>query len=109
MVPEKKERGVTVKLILAITRGLILDRHTRRMTMFLVVLAALFMLLVGTVFLNSPTRDGVLLFVAFWGICAFLTFLAMLLAVYDLLMVRLTARRERQRLKTEIFGSDDDR
>jgi hypothetical protein len=40
-------------------------------------------------------------FLIYWGICAWLTFAALLLALWDLLLLRVEARRERRRLEQE--------
>jgi hypothetical protein len=42
-------------------------------------------------------------FILYWGICAWLTLGAMLLALLDLLLLRAAARRERRRLEKEII------
>jgi hypothetical protein len=87
-----------LRTIILVTRGIILDPRTRRWAMFILLLAALLMLFAGSTFLAdslaTPTR-----FLVYWGICAWLTFGAMLLAFWDILLLRVAARRERRRLE----------
>lgn len=95
-----------MKLILQITRGLVRDQHTRRMTMFVVVIAALAMLFSGATFLSGPLVARPWLFIVYWAACAWLTLAAVLLAIFDLLMLRGMAARERRKLRAEIFGKE---
>ena len=82
-------------------RGLIRDRQTRRKAMFLLVLAALVLLFVGSTVLQTvlSPHEHPGWFIFFWVICGWLTVTAMLLAILDLLMVRLEARRARRSLR----------
>jgi len=77
--------------------------------MFIVVLSAMLMVFCGSTFLNSPLLERPLVFLTYWGVCAWLTFCAILLALYDLLAVRRRARQERRRLRVEVFDKEDDR
>jgi hypothetical protein len=44
-----------------------------------------------------------LLFLVWWGGCAWITLLAVLLAVFDILLVRAAARRARHLLEQEVL------
>ena len=70
--------------------------------MFFIVLAALGMLFCGSTFMADALRAHVLGFLLFWAACAWLTMLAVLLALYDILIVRAQALAERKRLQREI-------
>jgi FtsH-binding integral membrane protein len=102
----KKELRATSFVIHA-TRGVIRDHKTRRKAMFVLLIIAMVLLLAGATFLQSPLnpREHPFGFILFWLACAWLTFTAMLLAVFDMLIVRLEARRAerilRETLKTE--------
>jgi hypothetical protein len=88
------------------TRGIIRDQSTRRWTMFGALLVAMILLFGGTTFLQpflSP-RDHLAWFILFWLACAWLTLLALLLALFDLLMVRIQARSNRRVLRQELDG-----
>ena len=51
----------------------------------------------GTVGFDA-LRANLWVFAAYWLLCGFLTLLAVLLAIYDLLMLRLLARRVQREL-----------
>jgi uncharacterized membrane protein YdcZ (DUF606 family) len=95
--------------IVIFTRGLIFDQHLRRVTMFYVVLAAMFMALAGDVFLGDWLRAHLLRFAVYWLACAWLTILAALLAIYDLLMLRVQHRIIRRQLRERILKEQSDK
>lgn len=76
--------------------------------MFFVMLAALVLLFFGTTFLDGWLREHAVLFILYWFACAWLTLTAVLLALYDLLTIRATTRRERRRLAEEIVSEKKD-
>lgn len=91
------------------TRGLVRDQNTRRKTMFVIVLLAVVMLFVGATFL-SPGLDPRLRlgwFIFYWLACAWITMTAVLLAIFDLLLVRAQAREEKRSLAQQIARSVD--
>lgn len=93
-------------------RGLVRDQRSRRMVMFVVVIVALVMLFLGSTFL-APALDPKLRpgwFIFYWAVCGWVTFTAVLLAVFDLLLVRAQARAERRGLaeRLEQAESPDD-
>jgi hypothetical protein len=86
------------------TRGVIRDRSTRRWTMLAVLIVAMVLLFGGTTFLQpflSP-REHPAWFILFWLACAWLTLLALLLAVFDLLIARIQARSGRRVLRQKL-------
>ena len=85
-------------------RGVIRDQSTRRRVMFITLLIAMLMLFCGTTFLQplfSP-REHPGWFVLFWVVCAWLTLTAFLLALFDLLMVRVQDRTARKSLREKL-------
>jgi hypothetical protein len=86
------------------TRGLIRDQKTRRQSMLITLILALGFLFSGFTFLqpalNPHEHPG--RFVLFWVICAWLTFTAILLAIFDLLATRVEARRAARKLREEL-------
>ena len=86
------------------TRGLIRDQNVRRKTMFFVMLAALVLLFSGSTFLESALNphEHPIWFILFWLLCAWLALTAMLLAVFDMLMVRAAARKAERILRSEL-------
>jgi hypothetical protein len=61
------------------------------------------MLFVGSVFIDSALRAKPLFFVLWWGACAWLMFASLMLALFDMLLIRAAARRERRELARRIF------
>jgi hypothetical protein len=105
--PRNQKPLRTVSFVVHATRGIIRDHNTRRKAMFILLVAALVLLFSGSTFLQGPLNhlEHPLWFILFWLTCAWLTLTAMLLAILDMLIVRLEARRAeralRQRLKSE--------
>src|SRR5450432_4658849 len=91
---EKKLRFASFAIHAA--RGLVRDQKMRRTAMFWTVIAALLMLFCGATFL-APVLDPHLRpgwFIFYWLACAWITVTAVLLAIFDLLLVRIQARAE---------------
>ncbi len=100
-----------LKLILQVSKGLIRDARARRTLMFYGVLIAIVVLFIGAVLIDGWLRDRPWLFILYWAVCAWLTLLSVLLAMFDMLLVRAEARRERKRLERfleEEAGDNDD-
>jgi hypothetical protein len=98
----------TVQLIVQISRGLIREQRARRTVMFYSVLTALVLLFCGAIFLDGWLRARPLLFVLYWAACAWITLLAVLLACFDLLVVRARLRSERRRLEAECLAENEE-
>ena len=107
MDPRRKQPHLRiVSFALHSARGLIRDHSSRRWTMFVVLILAMVLLFAGTTFLQpflSP-REHPGWFIFFWVACAWLTFLALLLAVFDLLTVKMQARAARRILGEKLRG-----
>ncbi len=85
-------------------RGLIRDQTTRRWAMFITLVVGMFMVFLGTTFLQpllSP-REHPGWFVFFWGTCAWFTLTALLLALFDLLILRVQDRAARKILRKKL-------
>jgi len=93
-----------IRFFVAIATGIVRDQRARRTVLFFVVLVAMLMAFFGAILFDRFLMGRPLLFLLYWGACAWLTFLSMLLAVHDLLMLRQTLRRERQQLKARVLG-----
>lgn len=102
--PPNEKRLRIGSFSLQAARGLVRDRQTRRMTMFIIVIIALVMLFLGSTFLrpllDPHERPG--WFIFYWAICAWVTMTALLLAIFDLLLVRAEGRAARQELGEEL-------
>lgn len=105
--PPKEKNLETVSFVVHATRGVIRDQRTRRRAMVVLLALAVLMLLTGfTVFQSALNpRDHPWLVILFWIVCVWLTFTALLLALFDLLIIRLEARRT-QRVLREKLGSN---
>lgn len=97
-----------LRLIIQISKGLIRNQRTRRTVMFYSVLAALLLLFVGSTLLDGWLRTHPLLFLLYWAACAWITLLSVLLAIFDMLVVRAQIRVERRRLEAEYLASTHD-
>ena len=96
-----------VSFIVHVTRGVLRDQKTRRKSMALLLALAVLMLLAGFTVLQSfmNPREHPWFVILFWVACVWLTFTAMLLALFDLLIVRLEARRAHRVLREKLERS----
>ena len=93
-----------VSFALHSARGVIRDQSTRRRVMFITLMVAMFMLFSGTTFLQPLLlpREHPGWFLLFWLACAWLTLTALLLALFDLLMLRARERAARKILREKV-------
>jgi peptidoglycan/LPS O-acetylase OafA/YrhL len=92
-----------LKTIVLVTRGILVNRRVRRWTMFILLLAAMLMAFAGTTFLDGPWG-----FTIYWAICLWLTLTSMLLALWDMLMIRVAARRDRRNIEKQMVKRPPD-
>ncbi len=101
--PEEKDLHA-VSFVVHATRGLIRDQNTRRKAMLFLLMLALLLLILGFTFLqpalNPQEHPWCVIF--FWIVCIWLTFTALLLALFDLLVLRLQARRAERALRERL-------
>jgi hypothetical protein len=99
-----------VSFLVHATRGVIRDQNVRRKTMFVLLVIALVLLFSGSTFLAAviSPREHPGWFIFFWFICGWLTLTAMLLAIFDLLMVKLEGRKAERSLR-ERFSETESR
>jgi hypothetical protein len=85
-------------------RGVIRDQSTRRRVMVITLVIAMLMLFSGTTFLQPllTPREHPGWFLLFWLACAWLTLTAILLALFDLLMLRAQDRAARKILSEKL-------
>ena len=91
------------KFVIQISKGLIRDQRARRTLMFYSVIFALVLLFAGSTFLWAQLREHPFIFLIYWAGCAWITLLAVLLALYDVVKVRAEVRREKRRLERELI------
>ena len=95
-----------MKTILLIAKGILRDQSARRSAMFIILLAAIILLFLGSTLLNNYLSENVGTFLIYWGACGWLTLTAFFMSIYDLLSLRALARQEQARAKREIFGDN---
>src|SRR5713101_4787534 len=101
--PEEKDLHA-VSFVVHATRGLIRDQNTRRKAMLFLLMLALLLLILGFTFLqpalNPQEHPWRVIF--FWIVCIWLTSTALLLALFDLLVLRLQARQAERALREKL-------
>ena len=110
--PPKPESLRTVPFVTHATRGVLRDQRSRRRAMLFVIGTAALMVISGSTFLKPMLnpREHLLWFLLFWFVCAWFTVTALLLALFDVLILRAEARKEARRLREGIAaGSDKER
>jgi len=94
-----------LKFIIQVCKGLIRHHRARRTLMFYSVLIAIILAFSGSTILWPLLRNHPFIFLGYWAVCVSITFLAVLLAFYDMAKVREEGRLERQRLREEYLES----
>jgi hypothetical protein len=92
------------------TRGLLRDQRARRKTMAVSVVLAIALLVAGLTVLRPwlDPHEHPFRFILYWLVCAWETVLVLLLALFDLLLVRSQARAARKALQQQVSHSPDD-
>jgi hypothetical protein len=93
-----------IRFVIHATRSVIGDQSMRRKTMFIMLVIALMFLFCGSTFLQPSLnpRDHPGWFILFWIACAWLTLTALLLSVFDLLMLRIETRKAQRTLRDKL-------
>jgi heme/copper-type cytochrome/quinol oxidase subunit 2 len=96
----------TASFSVHVTRGLIRDPRTRRITMGVLLTLAVAMIVAGSTLLEHwlAQHGHLLWFMLFWAVCGWLTVTALLLAVFDILLLRMQAREERKAFRSNLEG-----
>src|SRR2546421_2670725 len=90
------------------TRGLLRDQRSRRRTMAISIAIAVILLVTGITIFRSwlNPHEHPWRFILFWLACAWETVLAILLAIFDLLLMRAQERAARKALRGELEKED---
>lgn len=85
-------------------RGLIREPKVRRKMMIGAVLVAALLAVFGATFLKEflNPREHPFWFIAYWLACAWMTILAILLAIFDLLLARAQVRGLKREMREEL-------
>lgn len=89
-------------------RLLLADPALRRQAMFGSIGAAVLLLAIGAFLAWDALENRPLAFVLFWGVTAWLTVTAMLLAIYDVLLSFRAGRSARRSLERKLLESRRD-
>ena len=102
--PPDEKRLETTSFVVHATRGVIRDQNTRRKAMLFLLALALLSLISGFTFLQPALdpREHPWRVILFWIVCIWLTFTALLLALFDLLVLRLQARQTERALREKL-------
>jgi Na+/H+ antiporter NhaD/arsenite permease-like protein len=108
--PDEKHLPTT-SVVVHVTRGVIRDQNTRRKAMLILLALALLVLIAGFTVLQPALnpREHPWRVILFWIVCIWLTFTALLLALFDLLALRLQARRAERALREKLEADRRDR
>jgi len=114
MVSNNSSGGKALRLasfVIQAMRGLIRDRNSRHNVMFALIIGAIALAFAGSTFLREQLNphEHPVGFLLFWIVCAWLTLSALLLAILDLLIVKLEARRTERGLREEFVQSRIDK
>ena len=92
-----------------ITRGLLRDSSARRKVMFSILGLAVLMLVAGSTFLRETLdhRAHAAWFIIFWLACGWLTATALLLALFELLILRAQGRAARKAFRDQLAADDE--
>ena len=93
--------------IILLTKGILRDTRLRRNLMLWVMLVAMVMLFLGWVLIpNEWAHRHYVMYFAYWAVCLWLTIAGMLLAVFDMLIIRAAGRAMRRRIEQDIAHID---
>ncbi len=96
------------RLIMLLTKGVLRDTRLRRNVMMWVMLAAMLMLFLGSwLIADEWARQHPWLYLFYWLACAWLTLTGVMLALFDILIIRATARIMRRKLEQDIAHIDE--
>jgi hypothetical protein len=102
--PPPKRSFWMVPFTVHATRGLLRDQRSRRKTMAVSVAVALLLLIAGLTVLRPwlDPHEHPWRFILFWLACAWETVLVLLLALFDLLLLRANARAARKAFQGDL-------
>ena len=105
--PPEEKKLRSVPFVLHVTRGLIRDRAMRRKVIGGLLIVAVAMMIAGSTFLRAllDPREHFGWFAIFWLACGWFTITSLLLAVFDLLLLRAEGRATRRALREQVHSS----
>ena len=95
------------RVILLLSKSVLRDTRLRRNVMLWVMAVAMGMLFLGSWLMSDEwARKHVALYFAYWAACGWLTLTGLLLAVFDMLVIRAMAKAMRRRIEEDIAHID---
>jgi len=95
------------RAIILLTKGILRNTQLRRNLMMWIMLAAMLMLFLGAWLIpDAWARKHFWLYFLYWAICTWLTIAGLLLAVFDILIIRAAARAMQRRIEQDIAHID---
>ena len=95
------------RVILLFTKGILRDTRLRRNVMLWVMMVAMVMLVLGSWLMSDAwARKHVGIYFLYWAVCGWITLTGLLLAVFDMLVIRAAARAMRRRIEEDIAHID---
>jgi len=95
------------RLVILFTKGILRDSRMRRAAMLWLMGSAVVMMFLGSWLLSDHwAHEHFALYFLYWAACAWLTVAGLLLAVFDILIIRATARAVRRRIEEDIAHID---
>ena len=94
------------RFIIQASKGLIRDHRMRRTLIFYDMVVVLVMSFLGATFFWNWLREHPLFFLGYWAVCAWLTVLAAMLAIYDLARIRIEAWEVKRQLKKKFLDGE---
>ena len=96
-----------LRAILLLTKGILRDTRLRRNLMLWLMLVAMVMVFLGSWLISYEwMRKHLWLSIAYWAVCIWLTIAGLLLAVFDMLIIRAAGRAMRRRIEQDIAHID---
>ena len=96
------------RVIILLSKAVLRDTRLRRNVMLWVMGAAVVMLFLGSWLLsNEWAHRHWLLYFLYWAFCGWLTITGIMLSVFDMLIIRATARAMKRRIEQDIAHIDE--
>jgi len=97
-----------LRVILLLSKAVLRDTRLRRNMMLWLMAVALLMLFFGSWLLSDDwARKHYALYFLYWAFCLWITLTAVLLAVFDMLVIRATGRAMRRQIEEDIAHIDE--
>jgi type III secretory pathway component EscV len=96
-------------LIYAISHGLVRNQESRRKAMNWSIMVSAVMVFVGATFLSGYLQSRPAVFIGFWLACAWFMLLAVLLAVFDILVLQAKSRASRKAMHNTMLREEIER